>query len=173
MRVLVGSTNPVKVRAVREVFEEYFEEVEVVGVGVESGVSEQPMSQEETRKGAENRARRALEMGGEYGVGLEGGVMEMEGVMYECAWVAIVKKSGEVGYGGGLYFELPPKVADKLRSGGELGPVMNELLSREDVKKKEGAIGVLSKGKLSRQGAYEQLVMQAILKFVSAEWWED
>ena len=41
-----------------------------------------------------------------------------------------------------------------------------------DVKRSEGAIGVFSKGKLSRQQAYEQIVTTAVLKFVSPEWFE-
>jgi len=41
-----------------------------------------------------------------------------------------------------------------------------------DVKRTDGAIGVLSRGKLSRQMVYEQIVKSALLKFVSSQWWE-
>jgi len=190
MRVVVGSNNPVKVGSVRKVFEEYFSEVEVEGIEVESGVAEQPMSEQETVQGARQRAYGALRLRpeAEFGVGIEGGVTEINptnpswtgirrrGRLFECAWVAVVKKriSGkkeetEEGLGGGLYFELPSKVAEMIRKGGELGPIMQDLL-KYDVKRNEGAIGVFSKGKLSRQGAYEQLVKQALIKFVSSEW---
>ena len=75
------------------------------------------------------------------------------------------------GLGGGLYFELPEKIASRIRDGEELGPVMEEIM-QYDVKRSEGAIGVFSKGKLSRQQAYEQIVTTAVLKFVSPEWFE-
>lgn len=186
MKIVVGSTNPVKVEAVRKVFEEYFEKVEVEGREVKSGVAEQPISELETMQGARMRAYAALEEdpAAMYGVGLEGGVTELDptnpswmgvkrhGRLFECAWVGIVRRDRVEGMGGGLYFELPPKIAKRIRAGEELGPIMAELL-KYDVKRNEGAIGVLSKGKLSRRGAYEHLVKQALLKFVSPEWWEN
>ncbi|MBU1922584.1 DUF84 family protein [Patescibacteria group bacterium] len=188
IRVVVGSENPVKIRAVRAVFGEYFPKCLVVGREVGSGVAEQPRSEGETRRGAENRAQAAVaapqaaHAGGQasFGVGLEGGVCEIGGKLFECAWAAIVKRRdhnpseadvAEVGWGGGLYFELPPQIAGRIRAGEELGPIMAELM-QYDVKRSDGAIGVLSKGRLTRQAAYEQIVKMAILKFVSPEWWE-
>ncbi len=61
MKVIVGSENKVKVRAVREAFEERFPGAVVEGKSVDSGVSEQPLSLEETIEGAINRAKRAFE----------------------------------------------------------------------------------------------------------------
>lgn len=169
MRVGVGSVNPVKVGAVREAFGQYYPDCEVVGVKVESGIAEQPMSEEETVRGATNRALAALEYG-DFGVGLEGGVTEIGGVLFECAWCVVVDKNGKKGLGGGLYFELPEKVAKRIRAGGELGPIMNELTGEDNVKEKSGAIGIFTKGKLDRKSAYVQLVTSALIKFVSPEW---
>ena len=170
MIITVGSTNPVKVNAVRSVCEEIWDEVEVVGVKIESGVDEQPRSDEETLRGARNRAQGVIGVA-EYGVGLEGGVYEQDGKLMETAWGVVVGKDGQEGIGGGLKFELPPVVAEKIRAGGELGPVMAELLKRKDVKKQEGAVGVLTKNGVTRTGAYKQLVWLAMIKFVSPEWW--
>lgn len=57
-RVIVASTNPVKINAARRAFERLFpdDQFEVVGEEVKSGVSDQPMSDEETLRGATNRA---------------------------------------------------------------------------------------------------------------------
>lgn len=169
MRVGVGSVNPVKVGAVREAFGQYYPDCEVVGGKVESGIAEQPMSEEETVRGATNRALAALEYG-DFGVGLEGGVTEIGGVLFECAWCVVVDKNGKKGLGGGLYFELPEKVAKRIRAGGELGPIMNELTGEDNVKERSGAIGIFTKGKLDRKTAYVQLVTSALIKFVSPEW---
>ena len=87
MKIAVGSTNPVKIGSVREAFERAFGEVEVIGVEVSSGVSDQPWGEEETRLGARNRARAVLTkvVDAEYGVGLEGGVVEIESSkLFEC-----------------------------------------------------------------------------------------
>ena len=199
IRVVVGSKNPVKVRAVEEAFKKYWPGCEVRGIEVNSGVSAQPMSELETMKGARQRADLAIktDVNAQYGVGIEGGVCEVEGKMFECAWACIVKqlpiknflpavptaqllqagqmtKSGkqryDEGLGGGLYFELPEKIASKIRAGGELGPIMEQIM-KFDVKRTNGAIGVLSKDQLDRKSAYVQIVLSALIKFVSPEWY--
>lgn len=186
MKVSVGSNNPVKVEAVRHAFRKYWPECEVVGIEVSSGVGSQPMSERETMNGARQRAYKVLELDSEadYGVGIEGGVTELnptspnwtgsrggKGKMFECAWACVVKRGGEEGLGGGLYFELPRKIADKIKAGGELGPIMEELM-KYDVKRTSGAIGVFTKGQLDRKNAYVQIVLSAMIRHVSPEWFE-
>lgn len=172
MRIVVGSTNPVKIEAVTAAFRKYYPSCEVVGLQVESGVSAQPRSEEEAIEGARARAKSALAMDevAEFGVGLEGGVCELEGEMFECAWCAVSVRGQREGLGGGLYFALPPKVVKAIREGGELGPIMDRLTGEQDIKQKSGAIGVFTKGMLSRTEAYVHLVLSAMIKFVSPEW---
>lgn len=186
MRVIVGSKNPVKVGAVEEAFKKYWPNCEVIGMEVESGVSAQPMSELETINGARQRAHAVLKAdpGADYGVGVEGGVTEInptssnwtgsrggtKSKLFECAWVAIVNRDGREGLAGGLYFELPEKIATEIRKGGELGPIMNEMTGEDNVKQKMGAIGIFTKGQLDRKNAYVQIVLSALIKFVSPEW---
>lgn len=183
MRIIVGSTNPVKVGAVEEAFKRYWPECEVVGVEVSSGVSSQPMSEEETINGAINRAKASIGSH-DFGIGIEGGVCTIQDKMFECAWACVVAKSqiknspilksGKQEYmeglGGGLYFELPSKIAKQIKAGGELGPIMEEQM-KFDVKRTKGAIGVFTKGQLDRKSAYVQIVLSALIKFVSPEWY--
>lgn len=63
MHIFVGSTNPVKLNAVIAASSEQWPEVKVLGFEVASGVSDQPWGDEETKLGAENRARAALAAG--------------------------------------------------------------------------------------------------------------
>lgn len=174
MKIVVGSRNPVKINAVEEVVRELYGKVEVIGVEVESGVDDQPRTDEETIAGARRRAREAIQIveGARMGFGMEGGVYEQDGVLFESAWCAVVDHTGREGLGGGLRFELPEKVAEKIRAGGELGPVMNEFLDRRNVKKQEGAVGVLTKGKITRTSGYRDLVYLAMMKFISPEWYK-
>lgn len=55
--ILVGSTNPVKIAAAKESFAQFFpeEDLHVEGIGVASGIPDQPMSDDETFQGAKNR----------------------------------------------------------------------------------------------------------------------
>jgi len=71
MRIAVGSGNPVK----RDATARVFPASTVVTDPVPSGVAEQPMGHDETRRGARNRAIAALRAGAyDLGVGIEGGV---------------------------------------------------------------------------------------------------
>ena len=127
----------------------------VKAVRVESGVPEQPRGHAETVEGARNRARRALAAGGfDVGVGLEGGVAEFDGSdgLFLVMWGAAT--DGErAGVGGGPSLRLPDGVAERVRAGEELGPVMDDREDREGVGRAEGAAGVLTDGCLDRAGA--------------------
>ena len=76
----VGSTNRMKVAAVKEVVSTYtvLSQAEITSTDVPSGVSDQPTSLEETVLGAKTRAERAY-LGSGYAIGIESGLMEIKG----------------------------------------------------------------------------------------------
>ena len=171
--VAVGSANPVKIAAVQTVVTRAFPEAEIVGLSIASGVSEQPWGDEETRRGALNRARAVLDAAGsDLGVGLEGGVLETEIGLMTCAWCVIVDRGGGVGAGGGVHMLLPPRVAEMLRAGGELGPAMDRLTGQHNTKQAQGAVGILTDGLSNRQLAYGQLVAMALGPFVKSDYYQ-
>ena len=59
LKILVGSKNPTKTNAVSRAFDRVFYNTTtaLIGVGVNSGVSDQPMTCEETKLGAKNRLK--------------------------------------------------------------------------------------------------------------------
>ncbi len=76
--VRVGSKNEPKIAAVRSALLAYAPEVRVEGVGVVSGVAEQPVGLDEIIRGASNRARAAVgSQGCELAVGIEDGLIEL------------------------------------------------------------------------------------------------
>ncbi|WP_254763058.1 inosine/xanthosine triphosphatase [Natrinema marinum] len=167
MEIAVGSTNPVKVAAVERTLEPY--EPTVTGVGVDSGVSEQPRSIAETVRGAENRARRALaDTEADYGIGLEGGVARLEGVpgLSLIMWGATTD-GDRLERGSGPTLRLPDRVADRVADGGELGPVMDDLLGTENVAESDGAAGVLTAGLTDRTQALGEAVACSFGPFVT------
>ena len=169
--VAVGSTNPVKIGAVRAVIAQIAPGARVEGVSVPSGVSDQPIGDDETIRGALARATAAREaLGTDLGVGIEGGVVEQgDGTMRTCAWAAIVDASGRQGVGGSLAMPLPNAVADMIRQGRELGHAMDALIGEHDTKRGRGAVGILTAGLVDRQRAYEVLVSYALAPFLTAE----
>ena len=168
--VAVGSTNPVKIAAATAVLRSRFPDASVEAIAVASGVPDQPFGDAETIAGARTRARAARSaLDAEVGVGLEGGVVEDAGGMRSCAWCVIVHRDGREGVGGSLAMPLPPAVAAMIREGTELGHAMDLLVAQRGTKHGQGAVGILTDGRIDRQGAYEVLVTYALAPFLTPE----
>ncbi len=170
MKIAVGSTNPVKVEAVRAMTARVWPDVEIVSVSVPSGVDEMPMSDEETRRGAINRARVARErVGADLGVGLEGGVHPEPFGLTLMGWVAVVDGNGRQGLAGAARLPLPQHIAQRVRAGEELGDVMDDILGDHNTKQKGGAVGALTAGLIPRIQAFAQAVAYALSPFIVPE----
>ena len=89
-----------------------------------------PKSDEECVIGARNRAISARKKAdADWGVGIEGGVQETSFGLLLTAWAVVVDKEGKEGVGGSGRLPLPAILADHIRQGAELGPLLDELLS--------------------------------------------
>ena len=167
LKIAIGSTNPVKLRAARKVLRKLYPRAEFVALQVASGVPGQPRGDRQTRRGAVNRARAARQATrADFGVGLEGGIVENEFGTMTCAWCAMVDRAGRVGVGGSANMQLPDEVAARVKRGDELGDAMDAFANIRGVKRKMGAIGVLTKGLSTRQRAYEYIVTLAMARFL-------
>ncbi len=174
MKIAVGSTNPVKVAAVRQVALRCWPEAQIIAVEAPSGVARMPMSDAESLRGAQNRALAALAQAqADLGVGLEGGVNPEEIGLVLHGWVAVVDGNGRIGIGGSGRLPLPPVIARRVLAGEELGPVMDELLGQVEVRKQGGAVGALTAGLVLRQDAFAQGVAYALAPFVSPHLYAD
>lgn len=168
MKIVVASKNPVKLNAARLGFCTYFQEVEVHGVSVESGVSDQPKTDEETLEGALNRVQNALAEFPEadYWVGIEGGLCTKQGEMEAFAWI-VVRTAEKTGRARTTTFQLPAKVAELISKGYELGDANDILFKQENSKQKSGAIGLLTNNKINRTALYKQAVELALVPFLN------
>lgn len=166
--VICASQNPVKLEAARRAFGRMLPEAEarVQGIAVESTVSAQPRTSEETLRGAEARASRAREIRPEadFWLGIEGGIDEEHAAMEAFAWVVVLSPRGW-GRSRSGSFLLPPPVAELVRSGMELGEADDRVFGRRDSKRKEGAIGLLTDGVVDRTDLYEHAVVLSLVPF--------
>jgi inosine/xanthosine triphosphatase len=161
MKVAVGSTNRVKIEAVRTVLERIFGSIIVIPVETESGVPEQPWELD-TRKGAVNRARAALG-DNDLSVGIEAGVFPTEDGLYDFQYCAILDKNGLMTIGIGPGFRYPDDVAELVSNGMTVGEAVHNLYGDPDIGKKQGAVGLLSRGLLDRKTLTEQSVVSAMI----------
>ena len=167
----VGSRNPVKLAAVRTGVEAFYPQAVFTAVEAASGVPAQPRGDLETIAGAGNRARAALRLvpDAEFGVGLEGGVVEVAGRMFAHAWCAVVSRAGQQGLASTGGCELPPQVADLIRGGMELGDADDLVFGRDNSKQNEGAVGLLTRGHIDRARFYAPAVTMALVRFLNPE----
>jgi inosine/xanthosine triphosphatase len=148
MKIAIGSLNKTKVGAVRNVLTDE----ELISVSVPSGVADQPFSDEETMRGAMNRAKNALQKtGADVAIGLEGGVVETEHGLFLCNWGALAAQSGVTLLAGGARIKLPDEFLMPLKQGKELSEVMDEYTKRKDIRSNEGAVGIFTSGYVNRE----------------------
>jgi inosine/xanthosine triphosphatase len=167
-RIAVASHNPVKIEAAQKGFAAMFpdETFTFEGVSVPSGVSDQPMSQAETRQGAENRVQAAWETcpGMDYTIGIEGGVEDGPEGLRVFAWICVTDGRTMGRAQTGLFF-LPQEVADLIHQGLELGDADDRVFGRANSKQANGSIGLLTDDALTRADYYVQAVIMALIPF--------
>ena len=169
LTIHVGSTNQVKIAAVQGAVKHHarLAQCRVVGLDVPSGVSEQPRSLDETIRGAVNRARHAFP-GCDLSIGIEDGLGAVphtrSGYMNFCACAIFDGRRTHVGLASA--FEYPPEVVRLVMEEGlditqafhKLGLSHNPALGTA-----QGAIGVMTKGTLTRTDYAQQAVAMALI----------
>lgn len=181
MNIFVGSSNPVKLNAVRQALAEKYPNADVQGFDVASGVSHQPITDEETMIGAINRAKAALASGlaetkqkdvtDVLGIGLEGGVFtDEQGQMWSTVWAAVVDTDGQEYVANGARVKVPTIIAEPIARGEEMGPVMQSLTGISDVRKKQGMFGIITKDFISRTEEYGAIVKCALGLWYGRGW---
>ncbi len=127
MNIALGSTSLYKKEILQKALKGKLAYWDIESVEARSGVSDQPLSIEETITGATNRAKTALNQQPNAGlaVGMEGG-LELIGGIYNLV-CAVAFWDGErliIGQSGHL--PLPRAVSDKIKQGGKLGQLIRQ-----------------------------------------------
>lgn len=171
MNIVVASRNPVKIDAVRLAFSSQFPatDIELIPIEVASGVSDQPDSDEETRRGARNRVEEARRThpDADFWVGLEGGVVSIDDQLMAFAWMAIRGDDGRFGEARTGTLPLPPAVQELIAEGVELGEANDRVFATVNSKQGGGAFGLLTGGLYTRESVYRQALIFALIPFVN------
>jgi inosine/xanthosine triphosphatase len=168
--VLVGSKNPVKVACTEDGFTQAFNRSFLVeGINSFSGVSDQPIGDEETLLGAKNRAINSQRTfpDAHYWVGIEGGIDQDSHGMFAFAWIVILDKDGKSSQAKTGTFYLPHKIAELVKSGMELGKADDTVFQKENSKQEGGSVGILTHGVIDRSAYYRQAVILALIPFLN------
>ena len=159
MNFIVGSANQAKIRAAKNVVLHYYPEAKIASADIGSGVSSQPYGDDETRLGAINRAFKASSLNeSAIGIGLEGGVRTLGGKLFICNWGALILPDGTRFTAAGAQIPLPENIAEEIKKGNELGPVIEKYYGGEGSRHKEGAMGLLTNGAVSRDELFSHIL---------------
>ena len=178
--IAVGSTRKPKLAAVREAVDGMSDllaaetSIEIVGVEVESGVNHTPLSCEESMRGARQRAEWLQQVAKReakpwnYFVGLEGGLAVIEDgerrVFLE-SW-AYVSDGTRGHFGRSAAVELPEALAEEVFvRGTELSIAIDQFAGEAGIRDAQGAWGVLSGNKITRQEAFRVALIAAFAPF--------
>ncbi len=170
MKIIVGSKNPVKVEAVKEIIQDY---PVLAGASVESaqpdtGVSDQPLTLDETIRGAKNRAR-VVFSGCDYSIGLESGLMAVTqsktGYFDICVCAIFDGRDYHIGLSSS--WEFPDRTITEaiVRDGLNMTDAFHKAgwTANPKIGYAEGAIGVLTKGRLDRKEYTKQALRTALI----------
>ncbi len=182
--IAVGSARKPKLAAVREAVDGMINllspgtSIEIVGAEVESGVNHTPLSREESMRGARQRAETLQKMAQEeakpwnYFVGLEGGldsVMENgERRVFLESWAYVSDGTrGHFGRSGAV--ELPEALAEEVFvKGTDLSIAIDRFAGEAGIRDAQGAWGVLSANKITRQEAFRVALIAAFAPFFNS-----
>ncbi len=180
MTLALGSANPIKIEALEEVIREYpdLHQATVVPDAVSSDVSEQPLSLEETIRGAKNRAKKAFHANerASYGFGIESGLMAAPGTQsgfLEACICAIYDGSNHfIGLSCG--FEVPRQILELvLQKKMDLNQACHHSGVTSDPKlgSGQGLIGILTKGRIDRKKYTKQCITTALIQLENARFY--
>lgn len=172
MNVVIGSASKRKIATAEKVIRPFFvgQEVSVEGVAARSGVPETPWDKE-TFDGALARARgaRVAAPGAEWHLGVESGLVERYGHIFEEAWCCAISADGReyFGYSSGL--KVPDVVLQRMD---ELDRPHNEIMKL--LEEEHGLIdretwGNYSGGALVREVSLEEAIRNAFIQAVAPE----
>jgi non-canonical (house-cleaning) NTP pyrophosphatase len=106
-------------------------------------------------------------------VGLEGGfhsiTFDGERQTFLHGWAYVSDAAGRGYFGHAPAVTVPPSIVARVeRTGRELGEVIDEVAGEHDVRSRQGAWGVLSRGLLTRAMSFETALVAALAPFYNA-----
>ncbi|MGO2478881.1 MAG: inosine/xanthosine triphosphatase [Pseudoalteromonas sp.] len=168
LKIIVGSKNPVKINAAKKIFELYYpnHNIDCEGVAAPSNVPDQPIGEEQTRIGAQNRVQYCQKhYQADFYSAMEGGAENFSYGPATFAYVVIANHS-YCSIGRSSNLPLPSALYNSLIEGKELGDVMDTAFSTTNIKQQGGAIGLLTNHQATRESTYIQALTLAMAPFL-------
>ena len=136
MKVLIATKNQGKIEGAKRALENYFENVEITGVLVESNVGEQPVNKE-IYIGAKNRVHNLKQYANENNIkadlymAIESGINDCLGRWMITNIAVIEDENSFESYGTSSSFPVPDRLVKEIIDT-DLSQVMNNIFTKDD-----------------------------------------
>lgn len=172
MKFIIGSKSQRKIDVTKRVIGQFFNQKDTIveSCDSKSQVPDTPYDKQ-TFDGARNRALDCISRIGDsdYCIGLESGLIERYGHMYEEAWAAIITKDGKEYYGYSSGLKVPDyilKKMDELKM--EHSNVMT-IIEKEFGDLPNDTWGTYSGGMIVREISLEESIRNALIQIVASD----
>ncbi len=181
MLIIIASTRAPKINGVKRAIERlmplfipeqlpvHYDSVEAV-----SGVSEMPLTQDETIRGAKNRAANAFRRSADeqvISIGVEGGLFAADGVTYLQSW-SCAFNGVAFHFGSSGAIALPKPLSDAvIEQKMELSAAIDRFSSQTDVRSRQGTYGILTDDLVTREDSFELATLFALMPFFNRKFY--
>lgn len=169
MNIVLGSASKRKIQTTHQVVSEFIQNIHVQGSDVSSGVSETPYDQE-TKKGAHNRAvqARIQRPGNDMYIGLESGLVQRYGDLYEEAWACVITKDESIYFGYSSGLKVPNVLVGEMKKGTPHAELMKKFDTQLGIKTKD-TWGSYSGKLISRDISLQEALRNAMIQIIAGE----
>lgn len=176
MKILIGTANPGKIEAARRAFSKYFNDIEIEGIKVSSGVSDEPVN-DEIYKGATNRIKELKKyanknnIDADYYISAESGITDRLGRWMIVSLAAMENKEGIEAWGIGPGYPVPDKYVDEIIKK-DLQVLMDRLFNDTNIGQKNGGISKITHNRVTRMDLNESAFIMCLTKYINGEIWQ-
>lgn len=172
MKIIIGSASSKKIESAKKVLSQFFgtDKFTVEGYPAKSLVSETPFDKE-TFDGSLNRAKECFQnvQGADIYLGVESGLVERYGHIYEEAWVTAILADGKEYYGYSSGLKVPDYILKKMDELKMIHQDVMILLEKEHGLENSETWGSYSGGAILRTVSLEEALRNAIIQAFPTE----
>lgn len=177
MKVLIATKNQGKIEGAKRALENYFNNIEIIGIPVESNVSEQPVN-DEIYKGAKNRVKNLKiyakdnNIEADFYLSIESGITNSLGRWMITSIAVIEDNNNFESCGTSPSFPVPERLVQDIINT-DLSQVINKIFEKDKERhNKGGGIQLLTHNKISRIDLTEMAFIMTLTKYINEGWKE-
>lgn len=177
MKIIIATKNKGKIEGSRLAFSEFFNDIEIEGVAVESNVPDQPVNLQ-IYEGAKNRVNNLKDycvtngISADFYISIESGITNLLGEWMITNIAVIEDCNGVSSFGTSPSFPVPTQIVNDIIET-DLSKVMDKIFGEDEQRSTSyGGIQLLTHGVISRIDLTKSAFVMALTKFINGSKWK-